>query len=226
MNNPCVIPTPCEDLSGDGRWMSLHKRYVQEAKSSEPEIVFIGDSIIHQMQFSTLWNEKISSLHCLNFGIGGDRVENVLWRLQNGELDFHVKLKAIVLFVGTNNTDCTPHEVYEGILEIIKTIRHKLGNEVGIVLPTMLPRGQFPNPYRERMDHVNLFLLDKFTNDGNADDLTINVHIVSIHENIVRSDQTISHHLLYDYLHLSDSGYSKIFEPVYKTLLKVLENSI
>lgn len=61
-------------------------------------------------------------------------MENVLWRIQNGELDFHVKIKAIVLFVGTNNIDCTPHEILEGILEIIKEIKHRLG-KVHIVLP-------------------------------------------------------------------------------------------
>lgn len=79
MNNPCVIPTPGEDTVGDGRWMSMHARFVQEAKTTESEIVFIGDSIIQQMQFSTLWNEKISSLHCLNFGIGGDRYVSFLF---------------------------------------------------------------------------------------------------------------------------------------------------
>lgn len=75
MNNPCVLPTPAEETveDGDGRWMSMHSRYMQEAKTTESEILFIGDSIIQQMQFSTLWIEKISSLHCLNFGIGGDR---------------------------------------------------------------------------------------------------------------------------------------------------------
>ena len=26
-------------------------------------------------------------MHCLNFGIGGDQTQHVLWRLQNGELE-------------------------------------------------------------------------------------------------------------------------------------------
>lgn len=64
------------------------------------------------------------------------RVENVLWRIQNGELDFHVKIKAVVLFVGTNNIDCTPHEILEGILEIIKEVKQRLG-KLHIVLPVM-----------------------------------------------------------------------------------------
>lgn len=62
------------------------------------------------------------------------RVENVLWRVQNGELDFNTKIKAVVLFVGTNNIDCTPHEIFEGILEIIKEIKHRLG-DITIIIP-------------------------------------------------------------------------------------------
>lgn len=50
-----------------------HYRFVQEAKTSESEVLFLGDSIIQQLQFTTLWTDKISSLHCINFGIGGDR---------------------------------------------------------------------------------------------------------------------------------------------------------
>ncbi|KAF7286635.1 hypothetical protein GWI33_004668 [Rhynchophorus ferrugineus] len=222
--NPCVIPTASEDTVGDGRWMSMHNRFVQQAKTSEQEVVFIGDSIIQQLQFSSLWTEKISALHCINFGIGGDRVENVLWRIKNGEFDFNTPIKAVVLFVGTNNTDCTPHEIFEGILEIIKEIKNILGN-VYIVIPTLLPRGQFPNPYRERNDHVNTFLIDKFSNEANKDELTENVYVVPIHENIVGNDQTISHHIMHDYLHLTNNGYTKIFGKVYDTLCQLLKVS-
>ncbi|KAK9883297.1 hypothetical protein WA026_001478 [Henosepilachna vigintioctopunctata] len=219
--NPCILAQPPEDEVGDGRWHSMHNRYVQEASTSEAEVLFIGDSIIQQLQFSTIWAEKFISLHCCNFGIGGDRVENVLWRIQNGELDFQAKLKAVVLFVGTNNTDCTPHEVYEGILEIIKTIKQKLGN-VAIILPTLLPRGQYPNPYRERNDQVNTFLIDKFCNPDNIDELTPSVIVVRIHENIVQNDKTIPHFILHDYLHLTNSAYWKIFGPIYDKLCDII----
>lgn len=167
-------------------------------------------------------------------------MENVLWRIKNGEFDFPTQVKAVVLFVGTNNTDCTPHEIFEGILEIIKQTKQLLGN-VLIVIPvswtavdgdvkrgclqTLLPRGQFPNPYRERNDHVNTFLVDKFSNEANKDELTENVHVVKIHENIVGNDQTISHHIMHDYLHLTNKGYTKIFGKVYDTLCELLKAS-
>lgn len=85
-----------------------------------------------------------------------------------------------------------------------------------------MPRGQYQNPYRERNDHVNTFILDKFCNEANADELTENVHVVPIHENIVGNDQTISHHILYDYLHLTNSAYTKIFSKVYEKLCELL----
>lgn len=70
---------------------------------------------------------------------------------------------------------------------------------------------------------MNVYLLDKFANkDIIGDSITQNVYVVPMHENIVQSDQTISHHIMHDYLHLTDAGYSKIFEPVYKKLCSLL----
>lgn len=47
----------------------------------------MGDSIVQALQHTDIWNEVFVPLHCLNFGIHRDRIENVLWRIQNGELD-------------------------------------------------------------------------------------------------------------------------------------------
>lgn len=90
-------------------------------------------------------------------------------------------------------------------------------------LQTLLPRGQFPNPYRERNDHVNTFLVDKFSNEANKDEVTENVYVVKIHENIVENDQTISHHIMHDYLHLTNNGYRRTFGKVYDKLCQLLK---
>lgn len=99
-------------------------------------MIFIGDSVIQALQHLETWNEMFAPLHCLNFGIHRDLVQNVLWRVENGELD-NVKPKAIVLHVGTNNFKETPEQVIEGILELIKVIREKQPNAY-IVLPVSI----------------------------------------------------------------------------------------
>ena len=133
-------------------------------------------------------------MHCLNFGISvgsyrfhnmpeinddriqGDRTENVLWRLQNGELD-NLSPKVIVVSAGQSNQGDSPKEIAEGVKEICAVIRSKqpqaflvllvssgftlkwqnlfqfsLSDNIVITsLPqTLLPRGQLPNPLRER----------------------------------------------------------------------------
>ncbi|KAB0791570.1 hypothetical protein PPYR_03370 [Photinus pyralis] len=219
--NICTVPQRKHDIFGDNRWETMHERYVSEARNSEADVVFVGDSIVQQLQLTTLWNEKINPLHCLNFGIGGDRVENVLWRLLNGELEFACTPKVVVLFVGTNNTDCTAQQVYEGICHLIDVISTKLG-DVKIVLPTLLPRGQHPSANRERNMLVNELCMNNFDSVS----VNPNVHVVPIHEDIVQGDGTISHHLMHDYLHLTDEGYSKVFGPVYEKLAALMSNTI
>ncbi|KAF5293049.1 hypothetical protein FQR65_LT11041 [Abscondita terminalis] len=216
--NFCVIPTIKQDFVGDNRWMSMHNRYVTEAATSENEVLFIGDSIIQGLQFTRLWTERIDPLHCLNFGIGGDRVEHVLWRLLNGELQFGYPPKVVVLFVGTNNIGCNPEEVYEGIVQIVKVIQDKLRN-VSVILPTLLPRGQYPNVNRERNALVNDLLLDRFRSDPN-------VFVVLVHKGIVRKDLSISHYVMHDYLHLTNEAYDEVFMPVYDKVRSLLNKTV
>jgi hypothetical protein len=82
-----------------------HNRYKNEAKETHHcDVLLIGDSIVQQMQFTKFYQEclppgnhfkpKITKClmpvlpigkRILNFGIGGDKVEHVLWRIQDGE---------------------------------------------------------------------------------------------------------------------------------------------
>lgn len=48
------------------------------------------------------------------------------------------------------------------------------------------------------------------------------VEVVSIHNGFVRSDGTISHHDMHDYLLLTNSASKKAFEPVHELLLQLL----
>ena len=63
-------------------------------------------------------------MHSVNFGISGDRTENVLWRIQNGELE-DVAPKIIVLSVGQENYGDTAESITEGIKSICTFIRSK-----------------------------------------------------------------------------------------------------
>ena len=63
-------------------------------------------------------------MHSANFGISGDRTENVLWRLHNGELE-DVSPKIIVLSVGQENYGDSAETIAEGIRAICAFIRSK-----------------------------------------------------------------------------------------------------
>ncbi|CAF98055.1 unnamed protein product, partial [Tetraodon nigroviridis] len=101
--NPAATPTPCEDIQGDGRWMSLHQRFVSDSKDKEPDVLFVGDSLIQLMHQFGIWRQLFSPLHALNFGVGGDATQHVLWRLSNGELD-NISPKVNPGFVHSNGS--------------------------------------------------------------------------------------------------------------------------
>lgn len=54
----------------------------------EPDVVLVGDSLVANLQSTDLWEKWFAPMHSLNFGIGGDQTQHVLWRLRNGELEY------------------------------------------------------------------------------------------------------------------------------------------
>lgn len=83
------------------------------------------------------------------------------------------------------------------------------------MLQSLLPRGYLPNPLRDRNDAVNAIIREK------AQAMS-KVEMLSVGQGLVQPDGTISHHDMYDYLHLTNTGYEKAFEPLAELLQQLL----
>lgn len=211
--NSASIPCPVEDVHGDGRWMSIHHRYVSETKEREPDVVFVGDSIVQRLGQSEIWEKFFEPMHALNFGVGSDRTQNLLWRLQNGELE-NFSPKIIVLQIGTNNHNDTAEEIVRGIETIVRYVSEKQPQAYKVVLG-LLPRGHKPNPLREKVTAVNDMLPAVVAKIQKT-------QFVTIDPGFVGPDGCISHHDMYDYLHLTRQGNQRAFEPVFDLLTQLL----
>ncbi|XP_042355453.1 platelet-activating factor acetylhydrolase IB subunit beta [Plectropomus leopardus] len=214
--NPAAVAKPVEDVQGDGRWMSQHTRFVQECKDAEPDVLFVGDSMVQLMQQYEVWRELFSPLHALNFGIGGDTTCNVLWRLQNGELE-NIRPKVVVLWVGTNNHEHTAEQVAGGILAIVQLLTSRLP-KAKIVVLGLLPRGERPNPLREKNTEVNAFLRSWLPRVNQA-------QVLDVSGEFVHSDGAISPQDMFDFLHLTSTGYRTLAKPLSDLLLQILEET-
>ena len=85
-----------------------HRELLAKSKQGRIDVYFEGDSITRRWgatDYPVLlanWKHNFFGWNAADFGWGADKVENILWRLENGELD-GVNPKVIVLLAGTNN---------------------------------------------------------------------------------------------------------------------------
>ncbi|XP_018424142.1 PREDICTED: platelet-activating factor acetylhydrolase IB subunit beta isoform X1 [Nanorana parkeri] len=214
--NSAAVPHAAEDVQGDDRWLSQHNRFVLDCKDKEPDVLFVGDSMVQLMQQYEIWRELFSPLHALNFGIGGDTTRHVLWRLQNGELE-NIKPKVIVIWIGTNNHENSADEVAGGVEAIIKLI-NTLQPQAKIIIIGLLPRGEKPNPLREKNTHVNQLLRSWLPR-------LPGVQLLDADFGFVHSDGTISRNDLFDFLHLTAIGYAKVCRPLHELIMQLLEET-
>lgn len=92
-----------------------HGQLVEKAKKGGIDVYFVGDSITRRWGASdpqyadrlANWKANFFGWNAADFGWGADRIENILWRLENGELD-GVHPKVIVVLAGTNNVGTVP----------------------------------------------------------------------------------------------------------------------
>jgi lysophospholipase L1-like esterase len=197
--NTAVMPEP-----RTGSWTNRAALLNQRVKENpDAQLLFIGDSITQGWEGNggkNLWQKYYGARKAINLGIGGDRTQHVLWRLQNGNLE-GFKPKAAVVMIGTNNSnkeDNTPGEIVEGVAAIVKELREKQP-QMKVLLLAIFPRGQTYSPQRGKLTQVNQVL--QKLDDGK------NVFFLDFGHRFLEMDGSLTKEIMPDYLHLSQKGY-------------------
>lgn len=193
-----VAPVPRED----GWWRQRHEDFNTRVAQGNVDLIFIGDSITHawESEGKDVWAKYYAKRNAVNLGIGGDRTQHVLWRLDHGNIN-GISPKAAVLMIGTNNSngdDYTAEQIADGITAIVRRLRSQLPNTKILILG-VFPRGQAPCAQREKNAAASK-IVSKLA-DGKM------IHYMDIGEHFLQPDGTLTKDIMPDYLHLTPLGY-------------------
>jgi lysophospholipase L1-like esterase len=192
--NTAVIPAPHADREADVQ------RKWQRFSGKHFNLVFDGDSIMNRWETTgkEVWNQRYSGI-AADFGIEGDRVENVLWRLDHGQVD-GIDPKVVVLMIGTNNSGRnSAREIADGIKKLVAEYEERCP-QAHIILMAIFPRGEKPDDGgRRKVAAVNALI--KSLGDGQR------LTFIDIGDKLMESDGTISRDMMPDFVHPTAKGY-------------------
>ena len=232
-NVPCpdyrtqsVSPTPLEQVWSMDWWIPRHEQKLAEiaalrAAGVQPDVVFIGDSITHNWEKDgqSVWAANYAKYHALDLGFGGDHTENVLWRLQHGELDGY-RTRVVVMMIGTNNTGDRmedPATTAAGVHRLVDEVRQRQPG-AKILLLAVFPRDEKPDsPLRRINDRLNQALAT-FADDRD-------VFFLDIGAALTNPDGTLSRDVMHDLLHPNDKGYAIWAGQMNPTLQRLLDSN-
>ena len=215
----------------EGGWIKRHEAFNEISKKGEAQVVFLGDSITQgwEKNGKEAWTKTWEPLKAANFGIGGDRTEHVIWRLQNGNFD-GLKPKLIILMIGTNNTGhegrpmaehgkaiyhSPPEHTAAGVKKILDLLGEKMP-ETKVLLLAIFPRGANAED-KMRQQNIATNQLIAGLADGKR------VHFKDIGNTFLKPDGTLPKEIMPDLLHLNAQGYqlwTDAIEPTVQELLK------
>ena len=204
---------PSAGTWGGTSWVDTHAKlvaYVQ--KNAGPcDVLLVGDSITQQWGspldkgvLNAAWSKAFPDTKTINIGIGGDKAQNVLWRLDHGGVD-GLKPKAIVLMIGNNNMFFTPETgvaaAAQGVKACLANLREKFPEAdvvVAKILPCHAPKIRFYEDIlltNAEIDKLNLGADPK-------------VKVLDLTKDFLNADGTIRQALFTpDKVHLSLAGY-------------------
>lgn len=223
-------PSPC----------SRHDEKVAAVKSGNYDLFLIGNSITETLEgggeewkpLRAAWDKHLVPLNAINLGYSGYRTENILWNLQNGELDQKRSPKVAMLLIGTNNLDDqhypkihTAEEVFAGTKAIVDLIKLRHPTTKILIMRIFIcggPGDQTPyhRKYNRSAKAMEATLrageLTKKLADGTQ------VFWLDINHVFLRPDGTINTDLMPDLIHPNGAGAEAWVTAVEPTLVKLM----
>jgi endo-1,4-beta-xylanase len=200
-----------------------HEQLLEKKRQGKIDVYFLGDSITRRWgatdypDFLSNWKENFRGWNAANFGWGGDLTQNILWRIENGELD-GVNPKIIVILAGTNNVgrepgdDARVADITKGVKAIVDLCRKK-APDATIILTAIFPRNDsvavIPtiNGINDR--------IAKFS-DGKR------IRFLNINDQLADKNGVLVEGLTVDKLHLTLKGYqiwADALKPIFREIL-------
>ncbi|MGH7576965.1 MAG: GDSL-type esterase/lipase family protein [Longimicrobiales bacterium] len=207
----------------DSNSMLAHQQLLAKRTQGKIDVYFVGNSITRRWgatdypELLANWNENFFGWNAANFGWGADRIEHMLWRIENGELD-GINPKVIVILAGTNNVGRRPGDdekvadITRGIKALIDLCRRKAPGAT-LILTGILPRNDniavVPEINRVN-DNIARFA------DGRS------IRYVNINDKLADRDGQLLDGMTVDGLHPSVEGYQAWADALKPILTEIL----
>lgn len=220
---------PCPKIENDSYdWYARHELKLKQTKEAKHDFVFIGDSLTHfwgtEEPFThggDVWHKYYDGRKVLNLGYGFDRTQNVLWRLEHGELEGQ-NPKMIVLNIGTNqfsgtaNYPCdTPENAAVGICAVLKKLR-EIFPGTRLLAMALLPRFFKNDPKRHLIADTNRIVAERVKE-------LENLRYLDIGEKFLRPDGELKLEIYRGDTHLMPEAYeiwAEAIEPEFRRFEK------
>ena len=151
-------------IQGGTNSQKAHEDLLTKAKigKGKIDVYFEGDSIFRRWapdpvaepnyaKYYANWKENFWGWNAGDFAWGADTIQNILWRLRNGELD-DVNPKAVVFLGGTNNVQGnSADDITKGLTACFDEI-HKKAPEATLIIVGILPRQA---NFQAKIDTIN-----------------------------------------------------------------------
>ncbi len=212
---PTLIPitaTPGFYEQYPDAWQGMHQTNLDIVKkhAGPVDILLIGDSITlgwggawDGKPVNEVWQKYFGQHSMINLGIGGDKTQNVLWRLENGEVA-GLQPKLVVLAIGVNNVwnwAVPADAVAQGVKKCVATIHAKLPAAKILVVNLLPTQEKLDAPNRGRANDIRAEIAKLSLDNGTT------VRFANFGDRFLEADGSIAKENMSDFLHPTQKGY-------------------